>query len=90
MAAGSVVEVELKSKEKLRGRLGTVTDTGFEMQHVKNDQTLNQTLRFDEVRKVKLKQQGMSTGAKIALGALAGIGGFFLIVLAVAAAYGWD
>lgn len=89
MSAGSVVEVELKSKEKLRGRLGAVTDAGFEMQHVKNDQTLNQTLRFDEVRKVKLKSQGMSTGAKIAIGALAGVGGFFLVALAVVA-IAWD
>lgn len=90
MAAGSVVEVELKNKQKIRGRIGTVTDDGFEVQHVQNDKAITQTIGFSEVKKIKQKEQGMSTGAKIALGALAGLGGFFLVVIIVVAAGDWD
>ena len=90
MAAGSVVEVELKTKQKIRGRLGAVTDEGFEVQHVQNDKAITQSFRFDEVRKIKQKEHGMSTAAKVALGALAGLGGFFLIVIIVVAAGDWD
>ena len=90
MASGSVVEVDMKNRQKIRGRIGAVTDDGFDVQHVQNDKAITQTIRFDEVRKIKQKEHGMSTASKVALGALAGLGGFFLVVIIVVAAGDWD
>ncbi len=50
--AGALIEVKLKEKRKLRGRMGAVND----------------------VKSVTPKEQGMSTGLKVGLGALAGAG----------------
>ncbi|MBL8177004.1 MAG: hypothetical protein JNK48_20185 [Bryobacterales bacterium] len=90
MAAGSVVEVHLTGKQKIRGRLGEISDDGFDVQHLENQKMVTKSIRFDQVRKVRLMNQGMSTAAKVTLGALAGIGGFFLVMLAIVAAGGWD
>ena len=86
--AGSVVEVRLHDKQKLRGKLGAVSDAGFEMQTVRDGKISSLNLNFGEVRSIKLQGKGMSTGAKITLGILAGIGAFFLIVLAIGTATG--
>lgn len=86
--AGSVVEVSLKNKEKLRGRLGTVSDAGFDIQYVANDQSTTRTLSFDEVKKVKQQGDGMSTAGKITLGVLAGLGVLLVVSLIVVAAQG--
>jgi len=64
IAAGSVVEVDMKNRQKIRGRIGAVTDDGFDLQHVRNDKAITQTIRFDEVRKIKQKEHGMSTGGE--------------------------
>jgi hypothetical protein len=81
---GSVIEVVLLSREKLRGRIGAVSDTGFDLQRVQNDQTILRTFRYDEVKSVKIKGRGMSTAAKITIGALAGAGAVFLVLILVA------
>ena len=89
--AGSVVEVRLENKQKLRGKLGTVSDAGFEVQTLRDGKISSLNLKFDEVKSIKLRGKGMSTGAKIALGILAGIGTFFVIIIvAVAATGGFD
>jgi hypothetical protein len=82
---GSVVEVTLTSKQKLRGRIGSVSDAGFDFQYVQNDQTISRTLNYSEVRSVKVKGKGMSTAAKVTIGVLAGVGGVFLVLIAIAA-----
>lgn len=86
--AGSVVEVNLKNKEKLRGRLGTVSDSGFDIQYVANDQSTTRTINYADVKKVKQQGDGMSTAAKITLGVLAGLGVLVVISLIVTAASG--
>jgi len=87
--SGAPVEVRLENKQKLRGKLGGVTDAGFDIQTVRDGKIVTSNVRFDEVKSVK-HRKGMSTGAKIAVGALAGIGAFVLVVVAIAAARGWD
>lgn len=89
---GSVIEVVLKNKEKFRGRMGSVTDTGFDVQYVVKDQTTTRTLPFDQVKKVKeQREQGMHLATKIAVGVLVGFGVLALIgLIAVAATGGWD
>jgi hypothetical protein len=83
---GSIIDVRLHSKQKLRGRLGAISDSGFEIQSVRDGKIQTQTLSFEEVKSVKHQEKGMSTGAKITLGILAGIGVFVLVCLAIAGA----
>ena len=63
--AGSIIEVKLHNKTKLRGKLGAVTDTGFELQSVANDKIQTQTIAFQDVKSVKAVSSGMGVGAKI-------------------------
>lgn len=86
--AGSAVEVQLKNREKIRGRLGAVRDTGFDIQYVVKDQTVSRTLSYDEVKKAKQYSRRMSTAAKITLGVLAGLGVLLVVSLVVVAASG--
>lgn len=88
--AGSVVEVRLLSKEKLQGRLGQLSDAGFELQAVKDGKIQTQKVAFDQVQSVKVKGRGMGNGAKITLGILAGVGIVFLVFTLIAVATGWD
>lgn len=88
LTPGSVVEVTLKNKDKLRGRLGAVTDSGFDLQYVDQGSASNRTLRFDDVKNVKLQGTGMSTAGKIVIGVLAGFGVLVVIALIGLAATG--
>jgi hypothetical protein len=85
------LEVRLVDKRKLTGRLGEVTDEGFELQYVKGDKVVKESIVYKEVKSYKQRnREGMSTGAKVALGMLAGVGVLFVVLLIVAAASGWD
>jgi hypothetical protein len=53
ISPGSPVEVRLADKSKLRGRLGPVTDSGFELQTVKADKIDTVQIAFDQVKSVK-------------------------------------
>ena len=87
---GSVVQVKLQDKQKLRGKIGAVTDAGFELQTLRDGKIATETFAFAQVKSVQLKNQGLSTGVKITVGVIAGVGAFLIIVIAVAAAHGWD
>ena len=50
---GSAVEVRLKSKEKVRGRLGEVSSSGFTMQVTKNGAVGSRDIAFDDVKSLK-------------------------------------
>jgi len=50
---GSAVEVRLKSKEKVRGRLGEVSSSGFTMQVSKNGAVASRDIAFDDVQSLK-------------------------------------
>ena len=89
-AAGSVIELKLADKRKLKGRLGTIDDAGFELQSVQEGRVLNERVPFDSVVSVKAAKDGMGTGAKVGLGILAGVGLVFLIVLIACLAGGCD
>lgn len=83
--AGAVVQVRLTSKEKLRGRLGEISPQGFVLKHAQGSKIEERSLAFDEVKSIKYVERGMSTGSKIALGALAGVGVLYLVLLALVA-----
>lgn len=73
--AGELAEVKFlqKDRQKLIGRLGAVSETGFEVQPAKEGQGVAQTVAFTDVKSVKAKK-GMHPAAKAALisGAIVG------------------
>ena len=66
--AGSIIEVKLINKQKIRGRLGPVSDTGFEVQHAGNNQIVTEAFAFDTVSSVKVTGKGMHFVWKVLLG----------------------
>ncbi len=52
--------------------MGAASDEFFAVQHVKNSQVIDEKIAFADVKSVKLKGQGRSTGVKVGLGVLAG------------------
>jgi hypothetical protein len=57
--AGKVVEVKLQQKgsKKITGKLGPVTDEGFEVQTVKSGKISSEKVAFADVKSVKEKEQ---------------------------------
>jgi hypothetical protein len=82
IAPQSFVEVRLRSKEKVQGRLGEVTDQGFTMKVAQGDKILDRTLAFDEVKSVKVvnAESHHPYAQYVVLGALAGV---VIVVVAV-------
>ncbi len=76
---GTMVEVRLLNKQKIRGRLGKITDEGFCIQTAQGNKIENEMLAFADVK--SLKQVEGTTGTKVGKGlvyALAGIGALFV------------
>ena len=71
---GSIIEVKLGNKQKIRGRLGSVSDSGFEVQHTRNDQVVTEAVAFDAVKSVKVTGKGMHFAEKVVIGTLIAIG----------------
>jgi hypothetical protein len=82
--AGSIVEVKLKQKgsSTIRGRLGPITDAGFEVQTAKSGKVSTEKVAFAEVKSVKAKK-GLSTSTKalIAVGVVFAVCGGFVAIL---------
>jgi diphthamide synthase (EF-2-diphthine--ammonia ligase) len=64
--AGAVIEVKLQQKgsRKITGKLGSITDEGFEVQTVSSGQVSSQRVAFADVKSVKEKH-GMSVVTKV-------------------------
>lgn len=76
---GTMIEVRLLNKQKIRGRLGEITDEGFSLQTAQGNKIETQKLGFTDVK--SFKQVEGTTGKKIGTGvvyALAGIGALFV------------
>lgn len=84
---GTMTEVKLVNKQKIRGRLGEVTDEGFTLTTAQGDKISTQKIAFTDVKSIK-KVGGGKAGHVVAY-SLAGIGAFFLILFVVAAAHGF-
>jgi hypothetical protein len=84
--AGSVIDVKLKSKEKLTGRLGDLSAEAFQVDVANGKSIEKRSIRFDEVKSVQ-KHGQMSSGAKIALwigvGAAAAVGVLWAVASAM-------
>ena len=77
---GSRVQVRLKNKEKLRGRLGEVSNEGFVVQYARGNQIEERKTGFDEVKSLKVKGDGSKKAVLILAAVGAGVGLFFLIL----------
>jgi hypothetical protein len=79
---GKTIEVKLlqKGNSKIKGKLISVSDDGFEIQTVKADTLSRERIAFSDVKSVK--KSGMRTGTKI----LIGVGGFFLAMAIIVGA----
>ncbi|MHB8652460.1 MAG: hypothetical protein ACYDA9_01140 [Terriglobia bacterium] len=77
----SVVQVRLNNKERLRGRLGQVTDEGFVVKVAQKDKIEDRMLAFTDVKSIQAKKTGSSAvkvAAYIGIGAVAGLVVFIL------------
>jgi hypothetical protein len=85
MPGGAVVEVKLKRKKtRMRGRLGAISDSGFELQRTINDKVVTETIAFQDVKEVKQTGKGMSQTTTVILAVGIGVA----LVLVVMAAFG--
>jgi len=74
--SGTMVEVRLLNKQKIRGRLGEITNEGFSLQTAQGDKVETQKIAFTDAKSVK-KVEGGKAGHAV-LYALAGIGALFV------------
>ena len=77
---GAIVIVKTIDKRKLTGRIGAVTDLGFELQRAKGKSLVTETMKFTDVKSVQAKSDKLSTTAKVAIGVGIGAGVFFALV----------
>ncbi len=80
---GTMIEVRLLNKQKIRGRLGELTDEGFSLTTAQGEKITTQKVAFTEVKSFK-KVEGGKAGRAVLYG-LAGIGVLVLILVIWAA-----
>ncbi len=73
---GTMIEVRLLNKEKIRGRLGELTDEGFSLTTAQGEKIEAKKVAFTDLKSFK-KVEGGQAG-HVVLYALAGIGARFL------------
>jgi hypothetical protein len=80
IAVGSEIEVRLLNKEKLRGRLGEVSDTGFILLIPAGTASTKRNLAFDEVKSVRLVTTRRPSGLAFPLGVAAVVVAVILLI----------
>ena len=83
---GTMIEVRLMDKNKVRGRLGEVTNEGFSLQTAQGSKIETQKIAFTEVKSLK-KVEGDTTGKKVGKGLIYGLAaaGILLVVIIIVA-----
>ena len=84
---GTMIEVRLQNKQKIRGRLGELTDEEFSLTTAQGEKIATQKVAFTDLKSFK-KLEGDTTGKKVGKGllyGLAGIGVFMVVLIAWAA-----
>lgn len=79
----TMVEVRLRNKEKVRGRLGEVSNEGLALKVAKGDKIEDRKIAFGELKSIKAVEGKGSKAAWIVLGVLAGVGVFFVLLFAL-------
>jgi hypothetical protein len=84
---GTMIEVRLLNKQKIRGRFGNLTDEGFSLTTAQGEKIETVKVAFADVKSFKKLEgaKAAKTAGWIVLGALAGVGALVLIAIAVVA-----
>ena len=77
--SGTVVEVRLLNKQRLRGRLGEVTNEGFSLQTAQGTMIETQKIAFTDVKNFKPAEG--TTGSKVGKGVVYGLAGLGVLVV---------
>jgi hypothetical protein len=77
---GTMVEVRLMDKHKVRGRLGEVTNEGFSLQTAQGNKVETQKIAFTEVKTLR-KVEGETTGKKFSRGVIYGLAGIGVLMV---------
>ena len=80
---GTMIEVRLRGKQKVRGRLGELDNEGFNLTTVQGEKVVKEKIGYAEVKSFK-KIEGHKAGHALVY-TLAGIGVLTVILLIVAA-----
>jgi len=84
---GTMIEVRLMDKNKVRGRLGEVTNEGFSLQTAQGNKVETQKIAFTDVKSFK-KAKGGETGKGFSRGVIYGLAavGALIVILVIWAA----
>ncbi|MBZ5516553.1 MAG: hypothetical protein LAN62_17230 [Acidobacteriia bacterium] len=83
---GTMIEVRLLNEEKIRGRLGELTDEGFSLTTAQGEKIATQKVAFTDIKSFKRIEGGAAGKAGHAvLWALAGIGVLTVVLIIWAA-----
>jgi hypothetical protein len=87
---GGIIEVKLlqKGRKRITGKLGSVTDEGFEVQTVRSGNVVSEKIAFADVKSVKEKRGMSVTRALVVTGVVCGV--LMLIGVIAGAARGWE
>jgi hypothetical protein len=85
--AGAAVEVRLTNKERLKGRIGNVSQDGVALQYTKADRIQERQIAFGEIKSIKVLGGHSALGRGILYG-LAGVGVFIVVMLVIFVATG--
>lgn len=85
---GTMIEVRLRNKQKIRGRLGEINDEGFTLTTLQEQKVVKEKIAFTELKSFK-KVEGGKAGHRV-LWMLAGVGALVLILSIIILARGED
>ena len=83
---GTMIEVRLLDKQRVRGRLGDLTNEGFSLTTAQGEKIETQKVAFANVKSFKKLEgaKAAKTAGWIVLGALAGLGVLLVVIVVVA------
>ena len=77
---GTMIEVRLMDKNKVRGRLGEVTNEGFSLQTAQGNKIETQKIAFTDVKSFK-NAKGGETGKGFSRGVIYGLAGIGVLMV---------
>jgi len=85
MPPHAMVQVKLRSKEKIKGRLGEVTNEGFVIQTATGDKIDNHKVSFSGVKSIKVTEGGKGgrVAGYVAAGVIVAVAAFVVLVVLV-------
>lgn len=81
------VSLRLKDGHRVKGTVLAANDRSFTFMPRTRIPVAARDVRYEEVATLERAREGMSPGAKVLIGAGAGVGGFLLLILTLVAAY---